>query len=55
MRAVGTDPMVLTANTTDISHVVFLTGIYPKIKPCIKSTKGLLILGDLYTVYTFVI
>jgi len=50
MRAVGTDPMVLTANATDISHVVFLTGIYPQIKPCNKST-----MGYIYIVYKFVI
>ena len=50
MRAVGTDPVVLTANATDISHVVFLTGTYPKIKPFNNST-----MGYIYVVYKFVI
>jgi hypothetical protein len=50
MRAVGADPVVPTANATDISHVVFLTGIHPRTKPCNNST-----MGYIYTVYKFVI
>lgn len=51
MRAAGTDPMVLTANAIDFSQVLFLTGVYPKTKPCNKISKGLLIMGYLYIVY----
>jgi hypothetical protein len=45
MGAVDTHPVVSTAKPDDISQVVFLTAVYPKMKHCNKSTKALLITG----------